>query len=374
MKKIFFSLVALAALAACSKSEVEYTDQVQIGFAPVATNVTKSVAGVGNDGTYDPTFPTALNLYIFANAQANDLSESWPDAYLRNAKFIYNRADLTNTVYEGDPARYWPNVKSLIFAGYSNACNIDDIANESEVNFTDNTISIKGYIQDNTKGYESTTNGESTTITTKPGANDLMWFPYNGTAYTKSTGAVPAAMKHACSWITVKVIGDNVTGDNYLLKELKINGLKHKGDVVCRQITTTDPTTRETTISYKAEWDLDDVNNISYEILYNNSTGSKFPKTGNDAIVFENYANNMVVLPQTPTSIDVTYSFVPQEGITAITETVTGLNLKVSDDALTNVWESGKHYVYTITITATEILVAPAVAKWEDVTVTTPSI
>ena len=373
MKKIFFSLVALAALAACSKSEVEYTDQVQIGFAPVATNVTKSVAGVGNDGTYDPTFPTALNLYIFANAQANDLSESWPDGYLRNAKFIYNRADLTNTVYEGDPARYWPNVKSLIFAGYSNACNIDNIANTSEVDFTNNTISIKGYIQDNTKGYESTTNGESTTITTKPGANDLMWFPYNGTAYTKSTGAVPAAMKHACSWITVKVIGDNVTGDNYLLKELKINGLKHKGDVICRQITTTNGENNSTT-SYKAEWTLDtDTQYTSSEVLYS-SNGAKFPKTGNDAVVFENYANNMVVLPQTPTSIDVTYSFVPQENIAPITETVTGLNLKVSDNALTNVWESGKHYVYTITITATEILVAPEVAEWEDVPVTTPSI
>ena len=75
MKKIFISFVALAAIAACSKSEVEYDNPAEIGFAPVAQNVTKSVAGLPTDGGgYNNAFPTDLNLYIFANAQADDLT------------------------------------------------------------------------------------------------------------------------------------------------------------------------------------------------------------------------------------------------------------------------------------------------------------
>ena len=345
MKKIIISMMAVAALAACTKSEVQYEPAGEIGFAPVASNITKSVAGVTADGSYDQTFPTSLDLYVSANAQGEDadgnLTASWPDTYFANAKFIYGR--LENNVYEGKEPRYWPNVKSLVFAGFSNACNIDDIAQNATVDFTANTISIEGYEQDNTL--------------TAAGKNDLMWFPWDTKSYTKQSTAVTATMKHACSWITVKVIGDATTGNNYLLNNLTINGLYHEGDVVCDAL--------------KATWDL--TGTTSAEELYSNTTGETFPLPTGIAQVFENVDNNMVVLPQTPTTIDVTYSYYAQEGADLITETVKNLSLKISDNADTNKWESGKHYIYTITITATEILVAPVVDEWVD-TVVTPNI
>ena len=67
----------------------------------------------------------------------------------------------------------------------------------------------------------------------------------------------------------------------------------------------------------------------------------------------------------------VSYSFVPQEGVEAIKETKT-LSLTIGDktDLTTRFWESGKHYIYTIKITATEILINPEVAEWVDATVT----
>lgn len=346
MKKIIISMMAVAALAACTKSEIKYADDhVNISFAPVASNITKSVAGVAADGTYDPSFPTDLDLYITANAQGEDangnLTAAWPDTYFANAKFIYGRLD--NNVYEGETAQYWPNVKSLVFAGFSNACNIDDIAEDAVVNFVDNTITIEGYEQDNS--FKTA------------GANDLMWFPWDTKSYTKQNTAVAAKMKHACSWITVKVIGDATTGENYLLNNLTINGLYHKGNVVCD--------------ASKATWVLSGA--AEAEVLYNNATGEEFPRPEETAKVFENEKNNMVVLPQTPTSINVTYSYYAQEGADLITETVKNLSLKISDDADANKWESGKHYIYTITITATEILVAPVVDEWVD-TVVTPNI
>lgn len=336
MKKIFFSLVALAALAACSKSEVEYTDQVEIGFAPVAHNVTKSVAGLPTNDGYDKTFPTSQDLFIYANAQEQNaagalVAGSFPDVYFKKAQFEW-RGD--SNIYDGTPAQYWPNVKSLIFAGYSEACNSASLT--PVMDFNANELTIAGYVQDNGASY------------TDPGKNDLMWFPWDKASYTRRSNAVGVTLKHACSWITVKVIGDATTGNNYKLQNLTINDLFHEGKAVCGE-------TKATWSEYYQKYS---------EILYDKAAGEEFPKTG-DAKVFENVANNFVVIPQTPTTLDVTYSYYAQEGADLITETVKNLPLAVGEgDA--NVWESGKHYIYTIQVTATEILVAPEVTGWED--------
>ena len=354
MKKIFFSLVALAALAACSKSEVEYEEATAIRFAPVAHNITKSVAGVNDNGTHKATFPTDQDLYIFAVAQDQNADGTFKDTwstYLNDAQFISSRIS-DNGVYEGNEPYYWPNVKPLKFAGYSEACNSASL--NPTMNFTDNKLTITEYVQNNKDN-------------TAEGTNDLMWFPCDGVSYTKASGAVPATMKHACSWITVKIIGDGVTGDNYKIHNLTINDLYHVGEAVCGNTTAT-WTTSGTTAD---------------EELFSDVDGEIFPKdkkadnTSNEPKVFENVANNMVIIPQKPTSINITYSYVPQEGVAAITEVVKDLDLKITEEATDakNLWESGKHYVYTITITATEILIDPKVAKWDDVIVgTTPAI
>lgn len=350
MKKILFAIVAVAAMSACTKSEVEYTDQVEIGFAPVAHNVTKSVAGLPSGTGYDKTFPTTQDLFIYANSAEQDPStgllvpNSWPNVYFKKAQFEHRDGNI----YDGTPAQYWPNVKSLIFAGYSEACNSADLT--PVMDFSLNKLTIEGYIQDNTSGYTMEVDSEGNqTITVKPGGNDLMWFPWDEASYTKRSEAIGVTLKHACSWITVKVIGDNTTGNNYKLNNLTINKLYHQGNVDCMED--------------KAVWDID--GEQQNEVLYDNTVGEIFPGTG-DAQVFENVENNFVVIPQVPTTIDVTYSYYAQAGADLITETVKNLPLAIDTDSTKNVWESGKHYVYTITITATEILVAPTVFGWED--------
>lgn len=342
--------MAVAALAACTKSEVQYEPTDVIGFAPVTENLTKSVAGVNNDGTHNAVFPTSLNLYVFANAQDQEadgtlVENSWTEEYFKNAKFIYEREGTSNEVYEGETPRYWPNVKSLIFAGYSNACNINDIAVNSKVDFDNNTITINGYVQDNTK--------------TEVGANDLMWFPWNGQSYKKQANAVAAQMKHACSWITVKVVGDATTGGNWKLHNLDILGLYHTGNATCG--------------ATAATWVVSGT--TAEEALYTSAEGDLLPTTTEGAQVFENNANNMVVLPQVPTTMDVTYSYVPQVGVEAITE-IKNVSLTLGKDTDGNEvkWESGKHYIYTVTITATEILIAPQVDEWVDQEVSGSSI
>ena len=347
MKKLILSFFAVASLFSCSKSDIIYSEQeAHIGFSPIANTIVKSVANSTNTENF--AYPTNLDLYVFANAQADDLSQSWPSPYFTNAKFIYNR--LNNNVYEGDPARFWPNVKSLIFAGYSG--NVGTLSTDPTMNFDSDILTIEDYIQDNAKGYTTSDSDNSTTSVV--GGNDLMWFSKT-TAYTKQAAAIPVTMHHACSWITVKVVGDEVTGGEWILKELKINNLYHEGTAQCGA----------SSASWTTSGDRD------AEILYSNGT-TAIPTIETGAQTYENVADNMVVIPQVPTTIDVTYSFVPQEGVDPITETTTGLSLSIGKDAQGQelLWESGKHYIYTITITATEILIDPKVDVWTPHTVT----
>ena len=69
-----------------------------------------------------------------------------------------------------------------------------------------------------------------------------------------------------------------------------------------------------------------------------------------------------LVIPQAAKKVEITYKFISPAGA-PIVETVTA-DLKVGN---VDSWESGKHYIYDITFSATEILIAPSVQNWEEV-------
>lgn len=336
MKKIFFSLVALAALAACSKSEIQYEPAGEISFAPVAKNATKSVAGYDGE-TFNGVFPTDVDLYVFANAgEAGSDPEAHGEPYFRNAQFEWftttQKPNATNDAaaggaYAGNPARYWPNVKTLVFAGYSDACGVEKNAT---MDFAHNVLTIPAYTQDN-ENY------------TAEGANDLMWFSRTN-AYSKQTSEIVTNMKHACSWITIYVAGDDVTANNWTLNSLVVKALKHSGSVECG--------------GASARWTL--TGEKTDEVYYN--AGTTFTK---EYVKYENTANNFIVLPQTPTSLDVTYTYTSQEAIgetPAITFTETK-NVPLTFNN-SEAWSRGLHYIYNVKITATEILIDPVVVEW----------
>ena len=342
MKKILFSVLAVAALAACTKSEVQYEPAGEIAFAPVAKNVTKSVAGY-NGETFDGVFPTNVNIYVFANA-SNDAGTAWDAPYFANALFKHD-ADkgtegtqthptlgtvATTGAYAGDPTRYWPNVKTLKFAGYSDACNVSELTPTMNADLS--ALTINGYVQDNANIAE--------------GANDLMWFPCDGQAYSKQANEIAAQMKHACSWITINVAGDDVTAGNWTLNSLVVKALKKSGNVVCNATT--------------AQWTL--TGEGADEEYYKPTTGTTFTE---EYVKYEKNANNFIVLPQTPTSLDVTYTYTSQEANgtkPAITLTETK-NVPLTFNG-TDSWAPGVHYIYNVLITASEILIDPVVVDW----------
>ena len=342
MKKIFFSLVALAAIAACSKSEVEYEQTGAITLAPVTSNATKSVAGYNGD-TFDGIFPTAINLCVFANAGENGSAPaSHSEAYFRNATCTWQNKGTNASVTEGDTtiptegayagspnAYYWPNVKTLVFAGHSIACNYDNT--KSSMNFSDDVLSIPEYVQNNT-------------TYTAEGANDLMWFSRTN-AYDKQTEEIVTNMKHACSWITIKVAGNDVTANNWILNSLVVKNIAHKGNAECG--------------TTKASWGAHD--NYADEVYYNGTGGTGFTKT---PAKYENNANNFIVIPQTPTTLEVTYTYV-SDPVNNISYTETKeISLDWDGEDGNKSWESGVHYIYNVTITTTEILIDPVVVDW----------
>lgn len=329
MKKIIISMMAVAALAACTKSEPVYEPAGEISFAPVAKNVTKSVAGYNGD-TFDGVFPTNVNLYVFANA-SNDAGTAWDAPYFENAKFVYNESKDVNTAvkgaYAGDPTRYWPNVKTLKFAGYSDACGV---VKNAEMDFAANELTIPAYTQDNA-------------TYTAEGANDLMWFPCDGQAYSKQADEIAAQMKHACSWITINVAGDDVTAGNWTLNSLVVKALKHSGNVVCNATT--------------AQWTL--TGEGADEEYYKPTTGTTFKE---EYVKYEKNANNFIVLPQEPTDLEVNYTYT-SDATNNLTLTETK-SVSLDYDATGTAWQPGVHYIYNVLITASEILIDPVVVDW----------
>ena len=353
MKKIFFSIVAVAALAACSKSEVAYEQPSEIGFAAVAGNMTKAAV----DGT---TFPTELNMYIYANTTGNtaaaaDYFAKAEFTYLGGYNLINKESSDTKDVWGGGSSStsrnpyYWPNVNKLHFAGFSKSGNVESATVAYDC--AANTLSITGY-------------------TPTGNHNDLMWFPSTEFAqaagFGKNTTYVPVDMYHACSWITFLVMGDTVTGANnttYTLTSLNIANIDNTANVVC--------TGSASVESESTVWSNNEDKTADHAVTFGGEYTGKLTQTAtnvetNDATTT---SGNVVVIPQKPGSLELTYTYESNAGklMTEVfsIENNNAPSLKLDEGNTLN-WEPGKHYIYTITIKANEILVALTPVNWED--------
>ena len=341
MKRIVLAITAVAALAACTKSEVAYEAPAEIGFNIVAGNMTKAVV----DGK---TYPTDLNMFIYAWTETSTAADA---DYIANGEFQYRKAIEGTNVWGGKTPYYWPNVNKLYFAGYSASGNAS--ANAA-YDCLDDVLTISNY-----------TPGMS-------GANDLMWFPKTTQSYGKGTDYVPVNMYHTCAWITFLVKGDEVTSNTtnpYTITSLKMTEVDQTATVACSNATTPK-------INWTGNTDkTGDAANYNVTIK-NNSIA--LTQTAKDVETDAAYAaaegttaSNIVVIPQVPGKLTLTYTYKSSTNA-VITETVENLDLALAVDAdatdgvAATPWEAGKHYIYTITIKANEILIAPTPVDWTD--------
>ena len=325
MKKIIFSICLAALAVGCTKTEVNYTEPDQIAFAPVAQMNTKAAIETA-------AFETTQDLYVFANAGLDlstdenttvELGEC-TEAYLRNAKFT--RGSATDA-YTG--AYYWPNVKSLSFAGYIDAGNVatktTDGKFRTSINDDLTQITVSDYVQPDT------------------GNNDLMYF-FTDRTYSKasaSTEVVAPVMKHACSWLVFNFYGTTVTS-GWKIHELKVLDIAKSGTA--------------TITASSVAWTEGATDQV-YQVYAYNATGTTLSTS---AASFTN-EKNIIVIPQLPTELYIKYSYVSQAGTTIVEETTVPLAFNGEAE-----WAAGYKYTYDVTVTATAIEIKPTANTWVD--------
>lgn len=343
MKKILYSFVALAAIAACSKSNIEYADnQMEISFAPVSKVNTKA-AITSTD------YPDALDMYVFAEAGEPNVEVTGDnyDPYFKNA--LFQHGSNAYNVFSGATPYYWPNVKKLIFSGLSASGNV----NADDPATTEVEGAIPTYAYNTTAAeWQITLNGYTPTAGTETlGNNDLMWFstvgPFAKPA-TQRDWTVDAIMKHACAWVTINIKGDEVTGaptSSWQIDELTFAKLSQSGDAV---------------LGSAAQWTPAEATEFD-----------AYTKPGSTTLTsdYVDYTQltykDLVVIPQSAKTLTVTYSF-ESDPVNHIT-TKEVKEIPLTFDGGEN-WEAGKHYIYNITIGTQEILIHPKAQDWTVVT------
>ena len=212
MKKIFFSILAVAALASCVKSEAVYTeDNSEIKVKPATALATKANQLAAIDGT---EYPTEENFDVYAywaNLPAGSEFTTADDVtvYLGETGAV----EFTNkgNYWGGTTTYYWPKNGSLRFAAYSPS-NVD-MAHDLD----SDTYTVEGYEH------------PTTTATTW----DLLVAP-TSKSYTAMTAAenVSVVFEHALSWITVKVVAkDAEAAKAFDIKKVTINDVNSVADL-----------------------------------------------------------------------------------------------------------------------------------------------
>ena len=360
MKKIFISIVAIAALAACTKSEVAYEASAEIGFAPAVKNITK--AAMAKDATLNTT--DNLGIWAYWNGINGSVEESnatyanYTDSYLANALFVNRNA----TSWGGQTSYPWPTNGALVFAGYNKPAGATFTAAYSGL--ADNIMTFTNYTQS----------------TDLANTFDLCWFGKTPRSYNNRAdgAAVAVTMSHALTWITINVKGDSNTAPTgegaqpwKVTKATLLNVntvgttgtcIFDAGDDNKAKATWTSTTPANITVQTSA------VTKDANGVITDGGTALT-----TSAVAYESTTNGLVVIPQTPVSLEIEYIYpvagVYKEGKTRVNLTLEGTKKEDGNTPNTKIdkWLSGTHYIYTIVFKSNEILVAPTYGGWDTV-------
>lgn len=352
MKKIFIALAAVAALAACSKSEIQYEQEnAQIAISPVAANRTKAMVA----GTEFP----AENFMVWAYYKqlgAGSTISAWQAATdLGQQTYIdekpFEPSDKEN-LWAGVTPYYWPKLGSLLFVGYYPAT--EAMAAKVSYEFTSNVnkMTVEGF----TPGDYQTTGF----VNNATGANhveDFMYFNMTpascdgntvGADNSVKTGSqIDVKFRHALSWISVVLAKDSDTpaGATITVKSVTFTDVKTTGTGTVDNSPVA-PATNE------ISWDTTG----SADVDVNVWTGDK------ELGAAETLEKQPVVIPQGMAgNLIVTYVVSSTDGSSfEETKTVALANINAENPN----WEPGQKYTYTITIGTSEILIDPAIVEW----------
>ena len=336
MKKIFFSLLAIGAIASCAKTEATYVEvDSEIKLAPVASIVTKAN---GYDTIIDGTkYPEAEHFTVvgyWANQPAGStftVAET-EDPYLNYVDFAKNGSYWAGYADGKHQPYYWPKNGSLRFACYS-PTEVD--GGVLKHTLATDTWTATGY----TQSYET-----ASTI-------DFM-VAQTPASYTAATAAenVSVVFEHALSWITLKVRAEQEAADVFTINKVTINDVKTVADMVAAY-----PSKEWSNWSAPKDY-----------VVY--TAGTAGQTVGTEAAVIETTENGTIVIPQATTTVTVEYTQNSIGGNTPVLENQ-AITVSLALDAELTPWLAGNHYTYTLVFSLDEILINPSVTEWTEVTV-----
>ena len=326
MKKIFFAIAAVAALASCSKSEVAYEQEREISLAPVPQNMTKTMmtgdsfltSEKFNVWAWYKQLPAGTNV---ATWQADTTEDQ---LYIPEKPFTYRE----ETNWGGVTPYYWPKLGSLLFAGYyptDIAAKVDYTFNATENKMVFTKIP-QTWVADYEEGEEDYT-------------EDIMYF--NMTASSSASGPVAVVFKHALSWITVNV-KKSEGSPKIVIDEIKFTKVNPEGTGTVNGAAVIAWETTGTATETVVDTDV--------ELA---ETATKLPEP---LFIPQAMAGDLVI----------TYT-VYSSNTEKFTETYTAALSTLKENL--NTWAPAKHYIYNIEIGTSEILIAPTVTDWEEVEV-----
>lgn len=331
MKKIFFSFLAVAAIASCAKTEAVYNEMdSEIKLAPVAAKQTKANVFGAIDGT---VYPTAENFDVYGYWKNVGAGETYTDG---ESFFGATGVEFVNkgNYWGGATPYYWPKNGALRFAAYSPSDL--DLAHSQE----GDTFTVEGYTQPNETDKTF----------------DFLVAP-TSESYTAMTAAenVSVVFEHALSWITLKVKAkDAIANEVFTIKNVTINDINTQADFNAVMLDAEGKT--KGMIDYEA-WSKQ-ASPAEYAVF----EGEQVVTTS--AAVIETNAAGTVIIPQETTTVTLTFDQKGVNGTMDMTDMQLTLSLVLDEDD--EPWRPGYHYTYTILFGLDEILINPSVEDWEE--------
>lgn len=352
MKKILISVLTVAAVVACSKTDVQYEAAEEIQIVPVNRNVTKSVmAGTEFQGT-------EFNLWAWyqESPAAADMIGKWQEGFADGAAtpttlYIdekpFEERDAAKNHWGGVVPYFWPKTGSLIFAAY----HAPGLTAKDAVTYT----------FDGTDNYMTFKNVEQTKLADSGYAEDVMYANMTPSSYNSSNDVVSLQFRHALTWITVTVckksspeIPATITVHDVYFTEVASKG---EGVVTNQE---------------EIKWTPDAETSKTWDVLNDGNVELKYNITGsveNNNRVVESVITTLdeyVIVPQDiKGTLKVRYT-VESSDHSKFTETYT-VDLTALKDGSHNAWLPGKHYTYNLQVGTDELLVSPVVTEWDPV-------
>lgn len=249
--------------------------------------------------------PTTMGVY----AHISDGNQ----AYFSNAKFV-KPTDASNN-WGGEPKRYWPLQDKLDFTVYA------PYVDGTTYNATNAQLTVQ--VATNTTAQE-----------------DFLYGVKRYTDQGKTAVAVPVVLRHALSKLTFKV-KSNVSGLFKITKVELVDAVQDGSFTVTYGAT---PDIAVSTGSTKGTCNV-----YAAEAASSLSVTESYQDLGSKLVFPIGSGSNEAKLR-------ITYNMVDATGLVAVVN-------------LNHDWSNGKHYTYSVDITATQILLSPSVEDWDPVPV-----